>query len=130
MRNIDRRLDHLARQFGCPQHGEMLSCPACHARELMPDVPQVGVDHFIDGLLARLSPEAILEASGRVKPPTSAPCQRCGELSVCGTCLAHYAKALFQAIGLTVSEETALQGLAYLADTLEAAAERDGYEKY
>jgi hypothetical protein len=77
----------------------------------MPAWLKEGVDAFMDGILARVSPEEIRLVCYRVPAPMTEPCRQCGGVRTCLSCTQRYAKALFRAIGLTVSEEKALRDM-------------------
>ena len=65
MHRFDRRLEHLARQFGCGEHGKPLICASCNPSEPMPKWLKAGLDTLMDGLLARMSPHDLRIAFSR-----------------------------------------------------------------
>jgi hypothetical protein len=106
MRNIDRRLDRLARIYGCPVHGEALVCQDCDAPAPMPAWLKAGVDRIMDGVIGRLTPSEIRQAMARSPSSLSSPCPRCGRLKTCLAC----SKAVLRSL-LTPDERTALRSL-------------------
>jgi hypothetical protein len=111
MRSINRRLQALARVYGCRQHGEALVCHVCDADGPLPAWAQEGVETFTDHILARVSVQEIREAWARVPRPTTEPCRQCGSIRACLSCVARYAQALFREIGLEPGEIACLRAL-------------------
>jgi hypothetical protein len=79
-----------------------------------------GIDHFMDGLLARVSQQALAAAVDRVTPPTQDRCPRCGAVRVCLACMERYARELFAEVRLTPAEHTRLKALERQCRALQA----------
>jgi hypothetical protein len=118
---LDRRLERLARQMGCPTHGELLLCPVCDPLPPLPAELDVALHELVNAIVARVDRETLRATCLRVpRPPRCEPCPRCGARRECVTCGAAYGQAMFQAIGLTAHEQAMVQDAVATCRALEA----------